>query len=337
MGTSKILRLLQSNVIPWTMDDCANRLILAQAKMDQSQMPFGVEVKPNPIKGKRIIRKNKRIFANQRLHVADWPDDNLHELAVPKLACIVEGEVSYLIERYKICATAGHFIIIPPYTRHQRSGPFFHDTGSSHLPYTILQANGYRQGVVCWISSVRQGQPSHSNNGHYLITNDVCANLMQTLANEAKEEREGCRIICAQMLSTLFLLLNREIAEGHFTHPGPKSMDESPQLAKGDFIDQLRSYLETNCHKPLNQDSVAEHFYMSRSQFTRRIRKATGTTFNDMLVSIRLERAKVMLLETDWTFNAICGYLSFKSSSYFLELFRKRVGCTPGEYRKRHK
>lgn len=197
----------------------------------------------------------------------------------------------------------------------------------------MLQAYGYSHGVACWINHTEQGKHFHSNNDHYLVTDSLCASLMRSLMEEARTERKDSRIICAQMLSTLFLLLRREIVEGNFVHPGPKPIEASDRLSGSGFIGQLQAYLETNCHKPLTQDSVAEYFYMSRSQFARRIRQGTGSTFNDILISIRIERAQALLRETDWTFNTISSHLSFKSSSYFLQLFRERVGCTPGEYR----
>lgn len=121
----KMLQVLYSKVIPWTMNGAVERLIIARPEMSQAMMPFGVKIEPRSLVGRRIVRKDNRRHANQRLHVADWPDDNLHELAVSRLVCVVKGDITYLAEKYKINSAEGNFILIPPHTLHQCTGPYF--------------------------------------------------------------------------------------------------------------------------------------------------------------------------------------------------------------------
>lgn len=335
MATDNILRILGSKAIPWMMNGREERLVFARPLMDQSMMPFGARIERRLLKGKRIIQKSKRIHGNQRFFIARWPEDNLQELAVPRLVCVIEGEITYLLGKYRMHCVEGNLILMPPRFPHQYEGPYWPDSGPTSRPYVMLQAYGYNRGVRCWITTFRHGQNWHAKIEDYLIIDDSCAAVMKMITEEVKTEREDSPIICAQMLSMLFLLMKREIAAGHFTHPGPKPTSVSSSLSDGDFIAQLRTYLETNCHQRLRQDGVAEYFYMSRSSFARHIRRETGSTFNHLLTAIRLERAKVMLRETDWTSSSIANQLSFKSPGYFRTLFKHKVGCTPDEYRKR--
>lgn len=336
MPSQQMVHLLHSKLIPCAMQS-AERLIVARPVMRESTLPRDVTLSLRPVKGKRVIRKNRRVHANQRLHIADWPEANLHELTVPKLACVVNGPVNYLLGKYCVHCNEGDCILIPPRMPHHRSGTFQEKLHPENSSYKIFHAYAYSHGVYCWLSSSKNGKPFNDQANHYLIFNAEAVMILNLLVGEAAAGKEDFEIACAGLLSAFFILVKREIQAGHYLHPGPKENYEISRFSTADFAGQMREYLESNCHKPLKQADVAAHFFMSTSQFTRRMRSETGGTFKELLVSIRLERAQKLLRETDSTFTAISSHLSFKSPSYFLALFRQNVGCTPAEYRKRKK
>ncbi len=326
-----MLQILNSSVIPWLADSSQRRFIVARPLMDENALPEGVILSPHKIKGKRDILKGRRTFANQRVHIAKWPEANLHEIAFPKLACTVSGRADYLLGQYSLHCGAGQFILIPPRTPHQAQGPF---SSSENGGCTLLQAFAYSHGIYLWFSQTRGLQHHNDPANNYLIPNTAAVQILNLIMEEAVADNKGCEEICHGLLTAFFTILQRELQEGHYTHPGPRTAHESPVASKADFTGQIQEYLNINCHKPLRLEEVASHFYMSTSHFTRRVRQETGNTFGEMLINTRIERAKKLLLETDWTFNAIAGHLSFRSPSYFLSVFHRRTGCTPAEYRR---
>lgn len=66
-------------------------------------------------------------------------------------------------------------------------------------------------------------------------------------------------------------------------------------------------------------------------------RKETGITIQDYLTSVRIDNAKALLLETKNTISSIMKECGFSSVSNFYAQFKKRVGCTPVEFRTRLK
>lgn len=332
-----VTRLLASKIIPWLRQDGEHRLIVARPSMRQSMLPDDVTLSSRPIKGKRVIRKDRRLHANQRLHIADWPEANLHELTVPKLACVLDGPVDYSLGKYCVHCGEGNYILIPPRMPHHRYGAFWETPGQDCPPYRIFHAYAYSHGIYCWLTNSKNGQPFNDQSHHYLILNSEAVTILNLLMEEAVSGKEGFETACAGLLTAFFVLIKREIQAGNYTHPGPKTSHENSSPSSTSFAGQVREYLELNCHKPLKLAGVAAHFYMSPSKFMRYMRRETGGTFNELLVAIRIERAKTLLRETDWTFTIISSHLSFRSSSYFLALFRQKVGCTPSEYRHREK
>jgi YesN/AraC family two-component response regulator len=65
-------------------------------------------------------------------------------------------------------------------------------------------------------------------------------------------------------------------------------------------------------------------------------KQVTGLTYTDYLMRFRLDKAKELLLTTDDKINEIAkqvGYLP----PYFIRVFKKNEGVTPGQYRERRK
>ena len=59
-------------------------------------------------------------------------------------------------------------------------------------------------------------------------------------------------------------------------------------------------------------------------------------TIQEYICKVRVERAANLLRYSDEEISAIALYVNFPSQSYFGKMFRKYMGMTPLEYRKRY-
>ncbi len=71
----------------------------------------------------------------------------------------------------------------------------------------------------------------------------------------------------------------------------------------------------------------------SYSRLSRLFQNYTGVSLIDYVTEVKIRHAKELLKNTDMTMLAIASKLEF-SISYFNKLFKRKVGITPGEYRK---
>lgn len=85
--------------------------------------------------------------------------------------------------------------------------------------------------------------------------------------------------------------------------------------------------------EPLGLDDIAAAGKVSRSQCCILFRRHVGRTPGECLTDRRLEEAKGMLSGTDASVAETARACGFSSSSYFINVFRKRLGATPREYR----
>jgi LacI family transcriptional regulator len=72
----------------------------------------------------------------------------------------------------------------------------------------------------------------------------------------------------------------------------------------------------------------------SRSTLERRVKATLGRTLKAEIIRVRLERAKLLLQETDLPVAAVAIRSGFSESKYFCEVFRKSERMTAMAYRR---
>ncbi|MNI27485.1 HTH-type transcriptional activator Btr [compost metagenome] len=63
--------------------------------------------------------------------------------------------------------------------------------------------------------------------------------------------------------------------------------------------------------------------------------KKANTTFLQYLTTVRLNKAKALLKETDLKVYEISIQVGYKDTKYFSKIFEKSIGIKPIEYRNR--
>ncbi len=94
-------------------------------------------------------------------------------------------------------------------------------------------------------------------------------------------------------------------------------------------------YIQKHYTEPLDIDALSELCYLSKPYFFKLFKKETGTTPILMRNDLRIERAKSLLFDEECQISEISAMLGFESIYYFSRSFKKIVGISPQEYRKR--
>ena len=80
---------------------------------------------------------------------------------------------------------------------------------------------------------------------------------------------------------------------------------------------------------------LANEVGFSAGHMSGLFKRLFGTPFQDYFVSLRLERAKLLLLTTDKKIYEISEKVGFDNPNYFSAAFKKKYGCSPLQYRER--
>lgn len=92
-------------------------------------------------------------------------------------------------------------------------------------------------------------------------------------------------------------------------------------------------YIKENYIKQLTLREVADAVHVSASHLNRLLKKETGKTFTDILLTIRISKAQE-LLKQDYNVDVVSDMVGFNSSAYFAVCFKKVTGLSPSQYRR---
>jgi transcriptional regulator GlxA family with amidase domain len=102
-----------------------------------------------------------------------------------------------------------------------------------------------------------------------------------------------------------------------------------------DRIRVAEAYMEKHFASDISVERVAQHVSMSRRNFIRRFKDATGRLPGNYLQTLRVTIAKEMLEDGRRSVQAVSSAVGYDDAAFFRELFKRCTGMTPGEYREK--
>ena len=96
-------------------------------------------------------------------------------------------------------------------------------------------------------------------------------------------------------------------------------------------------WMQEHMQEDISRDDAAKIACLSPTHFSRALKQAFGRTFTELLVKMRIDKAKEMLALTDKSLSDVCFQSGFNDQSYFTKVFQKITGVTPGAFRKRRR
>jgi len=98
-------------------------------------------------------------------------------------------------------------------------------------------------------------------------------------------------------------------------------------------LERAKNFIDRNYQHPLALLEIIKQEGFSESVFTRGFKRLTGLGFAAYLQHVRVEQAKRLLKTTRLPLAQVGQECGFRSLNYFLQVFKKKVGQSPGKYR----
>lgn len=92
-------------------------------------------------------------------------------------------------------------------------------------------------------------------------------------------------------------------------------------------------YISDHLHSRILLEDAASYLNLSAAYLSRLFKAEVGMTFVDYVNQKKVESAANLLLYSEYTTLEISNLLAFSSQSYFIKIFRKYMGVTPGGYK----
>ena len=94
-------------------------------------------------------------------------------------------------------------------------------------------------------------------------------------------------------------------------------------------------FINSHINEEISLQDVADSIGKSRAYTVKHFKEELGFNVGEYITHARIQEAKSLLCYTDKSLSEISNYLCYSSQSYFQNVFKKIVGMTPLEYRKK--
>ena len=299
-----LMRLKEENKIPQLKD-------LAQV----------VDAKTYLKEGMILIRKHPR-FCYVRKHSHNYLEINY----------VLCGQITEILDNNKVDLNEGEMVFISKNSMHE-----FLPAGENDilLNFIILpeffdfifpfidKNTNIKKFLVNLLSNKEESNSIIFHSSKIETVQNIIKNILITY--EEKDEKMN------DLLRQYFLLLIYELL---------KHTDQAEETLSSNYdsiiLFKTYNYIESNFSNAslitLSSMLQEDYFYLSK-----KIKKLTNFTFQQLLEAERIKASKTLLVSTDANINDIAYHVGYNNLTFFYRLFKKQVGCTPLEYRNKYK
>lgn len=107
--------------------------------------------------------------------------------------------------------------------------------------------------------------------------------------------------------------------------------------AEEPYVQKAIDFIHDNMDRKFSVADLLHHLPVSRRLLEIRFREVTGTTLHDYIVRHRIERFAHRLISSVLSVKEIALDMEFDNYGNLVRLFKTYMGCTPTEYRERHR
>jgi len=100
-------------------------------------------------------------------------------------------------------------------------------------------------------------------------------------------------------------------------------------------IEVAIQYINTHYHRELSLEKVASIVYLNPVYFSQLFKQKTCKGFKEYVTHLRLERAMELLRASELKITDISERVGYPDVRHFSQIFRKKNGITPSEYRQK--
>ena len=293
------------------------------------------------------------------------PDESMHNSH--ELLYLREGKIDLIIGNETVTLTKGSVVVIRPLVRHKlviKSSKadmlnlyfgFVHDTSDleatkeSRKTNKAIQAKSNSAGPSVSIpgSLAKISLESFLKFADLGVTedNDITRQpffvikgnekkeinqLSERIVLEEAENRYAKDLMVHTLMVELMIILSRAI-RGEW--------EENLRVKNGkakELVEIAKQYMDENFDQGITVSEAASYVFLSQGYFTRAFRDDTGISPMNYLMKKRIEKACKLLQNNEIKVSAISLQSGFSSPQRFNVAFRKQMGMTPMEYRKKY-
>ena len=140
------------------------------------------------------------------------------------------------------------------------------------------------------------------------------------------------------------LMISQDIEDESILFDDQEEISDEIGKVSGEEEENKKIFIELNrivvqdqlyLSSELSREDLAQLVHLNNARFARMIKECTGTNFNGYINDLRIDYAiKLLKLHPNYTIRAIADEAGFNSTPILYNLFKKKTGMTPYEFKK---
>lgn len=145
--------------------------------------------------------------------------------------------------------------------------------------------------------------------------------LLSLMLVEYADRKEDTQKILKPMIFSLMMFLTREYSR------------QNKEIKNMSAADKMVRFIEGHLDG-VTLSSLSAHFGYHPNYISSMLRKKTGRTFSEILLALRMQRAALLMKNTDLSLEKISNMIGYHNTSNFYKAFRNYYGVSPRIWQK---
>ena len=113
-----------------------------------------------------------------------------------------------------------------------------------------------------------------------------------------------------------------------------ENVSQEPEEQDERIINSITRFMQEHLAEEMSLSVLAEEFHMNPQYISQLFKNEIGVGFLAYLTSIRMEKAKKLLLSTSLSIGEVAEQSGYGDYRVFTKVFKKSEGITPSQYRR---
>lgn len=184
--------------------------------------------------------------------------------------------------------------------------------------------------IVLGVDNIHFDLDNSQNRGwlalNFSSKKDDIINVLNELLYELRFKRRHYEKIISLLSSAILFRITRHAALSYETiRPKDSNME----------CDKVKRYIDLNFHSNITLDNLSEVVHLNKFYLSHKFSEVYNISPMNYLLNVRIKESKYLLDNTNYSVSQISQILGFSSPSYFSQSFKKKVGVSPSQYKKK--
>lgn len=273
--------------------------------------------------GYQYVSENGFIEASHIIREGPFSMDHFHSHNHYELYYLIEGSRKYIIDGKQYEVEPGDLVLIGSQVAHRT-------IESGYRPHQrfLLTIHPFEYDI--W-PEMKQALDlaffdKHTVIPHHDIVSQELRHIMERIIFLSRSNATGTDILIHTLVIQMLVYIARYREKN-------LAQQKNSTLVQTDLVSRAVSYIEKNYYRHFLLSDMANDLYISSNHLSRVFKANAGITLNDYLNDVRVEKARVLLLESNLSLKEIAEKTGFGSISQFNRQIKRRLQLPPLQYR----